>query len=150
MRTDDFDYNLPWEEIMDKGPLQTSGGWTDMSVRRKWLYEIGGFDEKFIAVGVADMDTGSRLSGKVDNGQPSEILFSEKGKFNNLGLNFCQPFEKNFFSVTCSSYPGHLAKEDLSRQKAIELNTQYYLKMWGIVHRNENRVPIKYKILEIK
>jgi len=141
------DYQKPWDEII-KGNMQHSGGWLDMSVRRKYIVEVGGFDEEYITIAPEDMDMGSRLTGKLDNGAPSEMLYPYKGKFQNLGLNFHQPFESTFFSLLCNTYKGHISKEDPLRQKGYEIGIQHYLKMWGVINRNKDRKPIQHKILE--
>jgi len=138
-----------FEEVI-KFPLIPSGGWPDMSVRRRYLQEIGGWDENYTFISPQDMDIGSRLTGKVDNGQSSEILFTFKEKFNNLGLEFIQPFRENFFSLTCNTYGNHRPKNDPKRLKGHEIGTKYYLENWGKIIRNENRKPIDYKILDFR
>ena len=142
-------YKAEWEEVL-KGDIRPSGGWPDVSVRRHWLKEIGGWDESYIAISPDDMDMGSRLTGKLDNEAPSEALFTLKGHFNNLGLTLYQPYYPTFYSLTCNTYPGHVAKEDPRRQRGYEIGIQHYLANWGVVKRNENRVPIKYDILDFE
>jgi len=140
-------FKLPFSEII-KGDIKSSGGWPDMSVRRRWLVECGGSDEFYKAISCDDMDLGSRLTSKCDNGQPSEILYPEKGHFNSLNLNFIQPFRDDFFSLTCNTYSGHVAKNNSRRQLGYELSIKHYLENWGSVHRNHNRKPLDYKILD--
>lgn len=142
------DYDKSFEQISQY--LVPGGGWPDMSMRRKWFEEIGGYDENYTTIGPVDMDMGSRLTGKLDNGAPSEMLFSNKGPYNNLGLDFIQPFEHNqILSVTCNQYPGHRKKDDSKRALGYEIGTKYYLENWGKIRRNENRLPIKYNIIKI-
>jgi hypothetical protein len=145
--SDLFDSNF--SEI-EKFSLQPSGGWPDMSVRRKWLQEVGGWDENYITISPVDMDLGSRLTGKLDNGMPSEFLFTFKGKFDNLNLDFIQPFTRSLcYSLTCNQYPGHRPTGDSRRQKGYDLGIKYYLENWNKIIRNENRIPINFKIYEI-
>jgi len=135
---------------IEKYPRIPSGGWPDMSVRRKWIQEVGGWDENYITIAPVDMDIGSRLTGKLDNGMPSEFLFTFKPKFDNLNLDFIQVYKPHeVYSLTCNQYPGHIKKGDDRRQKGYDLGIEYYLNNWGKIIRNSNRQPIKYKIYEI-
>ncbi len=142
-------FKLPFSEVI-KGDVRGSGGLPDMSVRRKWLIECGGSDEWYKAISCDDMDLNSRLTGKCDNNMPSEILYPEKGPFNNLGLNFVQPFRDDFFSLTCNTYPEHRDKNDSRRQLGYELSIKHYLENWGIIYRNLNRKLLYYKILNFR
>lgn len=139
-------YNDSWENIITKHKLIYSGGWPDMSVRRKWIEELGGWDENYITIAPVDMDIASRMTGKLDNGQPSELLFTSKEKFNNLGLTLYRPFDiNNIISLTCNQYIGHTATESPRRQLGYQKGIEYYLEKWGKIKRNENRIPIQYK-----
>jgi hypothetical protein len=135
-----------WTDVLNKGKLNPSGGWPDMSVRRKWLNEVGGYDENYITIAPVDMDMGSRLTGKLDDGTPSERLFPGKQAYINLGLNIYKPFDPfTIMSLTCNQYKGHAATESPRRQLGYQKGIEYYLQMWGKIKRNENRIPIKYK-----
>lgn len=137
-------YTSSWDTIT-KFPLQYSGGWPDASIRRKWIQEVGGWDENYITISPVDMDMGSRLSGKLDNGMNSEWLFPDKGYYNNLGLNFHQPFDIfEICSLTCNTYNGHIDKEDNRRQKGYEMGLKYYLENWGVIKRNVNKKLTHY------
>jgi hypothetical protein len=149
----DIGYMEPWSEVI-KGNVQPSGGWPDMSVRRKWLVEIGAWDEWYQFIAPIDMDLGSRLTGKLDNGYPSELLFRDpcsrfyspnKSSYNNLGLDFVQPSNLTFISLTCNTYKGHITSE--KRKKSYDYGEEYYIKNWGKIKRNEDRIPTKFEII---
>ena len=166
-------YKLPWSEVV-KGDLHPSGGWPDLSVRRQWYVEIGGWDEWFKFVSPFDMDLGSRLTGKLDNGQPSEWLiqfigydddqmktlsFKSLGHYNNLGLDFVQPENPTFISLTCNSYSGHgdfvfvdpkskfAGMRVGKRKEAYDWGYKYYIKNWGKIKRNAHRIPSKFDVI---
>lgn len=141
-------YDKAWVELQ-KFQWLPSGGWPDMSVRRKWLVEIGGYDENYITIAPVDMDCGARLTSKLDQGSGAEFLFPEKGKYNSLGLTFIQPFYRNeVFSLTCNTYGNHTPKDSPRRQLGYQAGERYYLENWGIIERNKNRIPIKYEIID--
>lgn len=146
----DEGFTLPWEEIM-KGDVRPSGGWPDLSVQRKWYQEIGGWDEWFKFISPFDMDLGSRLTGKLDNGWPSEALFPGMPPFSNLGLDFVQPFRPTFLSLVCNSYGGHQGFKDGQREGkrkfSYDYGIEYYKANWGKIKRNEGRVPMKFDII---
>lgn len=143
------DYHELWfdksfSELM-QFPIQGGGGWPDVSVKRKWLIEVGGWDENYITIAPIDMDLGSRLTGKLDNGMDSQILFPNKGYYENLGLHFKQPFDINeVMSLTCNTYKKHIPVGDPRRQRGLDLGEKYYLENWSKIKRNENRIPIKF------
>jgi hypothetical protein len=139
-----------FEYILNNWTRRNSGGWPDMSIRRKWILEVGGWDENYITIAPVDMDMGSRLTGKLDNGQPSEMLYPNKPPFKNLGLDFIQPNNNDVYSLTCNTYSGHVDKEDPRRQKGLDIGHKYYLENWGIIKRNVNRKPLDYKIYKFK
>jgi hypothetical protein len=140
--------NSPYTELK-KFAFLPSGGWPDMSLRRKWIEEVGGWDENYITIAPVDMDIGSRLTGKLDNGLPSEALFTYKGKFDNLGLDFIQPYiEDEVLSLTCNTYSGHTPTGDSRRQKGYDMGIKYYLDHWGEIKRNQNRIPVQHEIVE--
>ena len=142
-------YNKDFSELK-KFKFLPSGGWPDMSVRRKWIQEVGGWDENYITIAPVDMDLASRLCGKLDDGTESNRIFPQKSKFNNLGLNFYQPFvEDKILSLTCNTYKGHIHTNDSRRQLGYEIGLKYYLENWGKIKRNENRIPLKYIIKEL-
>ena len=139
-------YMKSWTELK-QFPFQPSGGWPDFSVRREHYNAIGGWDEWYTFVSPADMDFGSRLCGKLDNGAPSQMLFTFKPDYVNLGLDFIQPYrEDDILSLTCSTYSGHKAKSDPEREKGHQIGNVYYLDNWGKVVRNPNRVPLPYSM----
>lgn len=127
-------YDVPFDQI-DRSKMVPSGGLPDMSVRREFLLDTGGWDESYITIAPSDSDMCSRLCGKLDNGMPSEALHPDKGAFNNYGLEFVQPFSPNFFSLVCNTYKNHVEGE--SRKKSYDIAYQIYLDRWGIVNRNE-------------
>jgi hypothetical protein len=139
-------FDKPWNEIKQNFELRPSGGWPDFSLKRQYIVDIGGWDEWYTFISPADMDFGSRLTGKVDNGLPSQFLFPQMGHFNNLGLDFVQPYKPDFASVACSNYKSHQNKENPERVRGHELGNVHYLENWGKVVRNENRIPTDFKI----
>jgi len=142
-------FKLPWDELvsLEQNNIKPSGGWPDMSINRNWLRQVGGWDEWYVTIAPIDMDLGSRLTGKLDTGQPSEMLYPEKGHYPNLGLDFVRPSRQDFISLTCNTYPGHIAKEDPARQRGYEMGIKYYLENWGKIPRNIDRKPLKYEKL---
>ncbi len=139
-------YNDKWEDIVTKHKLINSGGWPDMSVRRKYLEEIGGWDENYITISPIDMDLASRLGNFLDDGTKSNRLFTSKPEFINLGLTLYKPFDINtIISLTCNQYKNHIDTNDSKRQIGYNLGIQYYLEHWGEIHRNINRQPLQYR-----
>ncbi len=139
-------YNDNWEYLISSNVLKVSGGWPDMSVRRKWLQEVGGWDENYITIAPVDMDLGSRLTGCLDDASSSERLFTNKEKFNNLGLKLYKPYDVHeVISLTCNQYDGHTPTESPRRQLGYQKGIEYYLNNWGKIKRNENRTPIQYR-----
>ena len=118
-----------------------------MSVRRKHLLGVGGWDENYITIAPVDMDLGSRLTGCLDDGTSSERLFTNKGKFDNLNLKLYKPFDiDSIVSLTCNQYKGHTATESPRRQLGYQKGIEYYLNNWSKIKRNENRIStIQYK-----
>jgi hypothetical protein len=142
-------FKQTWEEVL-KGNIQPSGGWPDMSVRRRWLEEVGGYDETFIAISPDDMDMGLRLTGLLDNGAPGNYLFPQFGHFDNFGLNLYRPNYSTFFSLTCNTYPGHVAKNNERRQNGYNFGIKHLEKNWGVIKRNKDRIPLEYKVLDFE
>ncbi len=139
-------YNDSWNNIIKNHKLIYSGGWPDLSVRRNWLQEINGWDEEYITIAPIDMDIASRLSGVLDDGTPSNRIFPNMSKYENLGLNFYQPFNiEEIISLTCNQYKNHIATDDSRRQLGYENGIQYYLKNWSKIKRNKNRISLTYK-----
>lgn len=137
-------YDKPFNELK-KYPFQPSGGWPDCSIRRKYILEVGGWDEEYQFIAPTDMDFGSRMCGKLDNGMPSEWLYPNKGPYNNYGLNFMQPDDNSFISLVCNEYKDHMGKSE--REKSYNYGIDIYLKKWGIIKRNENKQPMNFEIL---
>jgi hypothetical protein len=139
-------FKLPWEEVL-KGNIKLSGGWPDLSVKRNWMVEMNGWDEWYQFAAPADMDIASRLTGRLDNGQPSEQLYVENyGPYANLGLGLIQPYTPTFMSLTCNTYKGHVPTAD--RIISYNYGVEYYQKNWGKIYRNENRIPTEYVVVE--
>jgi hypothetical protein len=143
-------YKLPWYEVI-KGSMRPSGGLPDLSVRRQWYVESGGWDEWYKFISPFDMDMCSRLTGCLDNGMPSELLFPGMPPFKNMGLEFVQPYDYNFFSLVCNDYGGHSdfrSGERIGKRKySYDFGIEYYKANWSKIKRNEGRVPLKYEIL---
>lgn len=141
-------FDMPFDELIKTFPIKRGGGWSDFSCRREHLLAIGGFDEEYITIAPNDMDIGSRLTGKLDNGMPSEMLYPDKGAFTNYGLDFIQPNTHNFISLVCNQFKNHIDKTNVNRQLSYNHGIEYYLKNWGIIERNkEKKFIVDYKII---
>lgn len=125
--------------------IRPSGGWADMSIRRHWLVEVNGWDEWYQFIAPIDMDLGSRLTGKLDNGMPSEALYPQMGQYKNLGLDFVQP-STSFVSLICNMYDGHIPTSQ--RKITYDYGIDYYLKTWSKIVRD--RIPSKFEVIYSK
>lgn len=134
---------------VERNQIKPSRGLPDVSCRREHLIAVGGWDLDYKTIAPIDMDICSRLTGKLDNGMPSEWLYPNKGPFKSLGLEFVQPYIPNeFFSLVCNTYKGHISSED--RNISYENGIQIYLNKWGVVQRNSQKEidNIEYEIIE--
>ncbi len=52
-------------------------GMPDFSVRRKWVEQVGGWDEDYLCWGMPDIDLCVRLTGKLDDGAPAEQYWKD-------------------------------------------------------------------------
>jgi len=138
-------FNVPFDQL-DRIKMVGGGGLPDFSLRREHMLAVGGWDERFTMRGVNDMDFCVRMTGKMDNGIPCFNYFPNKPIFKDYGLEFIQPEDSDFFSLTCNLYHGHISKEE--RQKSIGYATNLFLDSWGTIVRNEyTKYKINYEVL---
>lgn len=148
LKTSDYHdrlFDVPFDQL-NRDEMVPSGGLPDASVRREHWLAVGGWEEDIITIGPNDSDFCSRMTGKLDNGMPSEALHPHMGPFNNYGLEFVQPHSPSFFSLVCNTYGNHI--EGDVRKKTYDWAYKVYLDKWGIVKRNEGYPKIGFKVIE--
>lgn len=146
------DFTLPFREALLRGTVVATTGMPDWSVRRKWLQEIGGWDESYIAWGMVDIDLCCRFTGRIDTGQPAHEWMAGQGLpmggYTNLGLKFCKPEAADLCSIVCQDYDGVHSYTDGTRGMATKITMAQFLGQWGVVKRNFHRQPIKHEVCQ--
>lgn len=127
-------------------------GMPDFSVRREHLLAIGGWDEDYLAWGMADIDLCVRLTGMLDTGEPAERYWwawhKDSGSDDRVtggiypsrwigyGLDFMRPEEEDFYSLVQYGYKGYVPMDDPGRLAAARMGMKVFFNKWGRVMRN--------------
>ena len=143
-------YKKPLPDALGEEPVWlTAYGFPDWSCRRDHLVAVGGWDEDFIAWGVADVDLCCRLTGKAEAGVAANLYFCDQPDappYPNYGLEFRMPDNPAKFSLVATGYDGYLPEDDPRRQASNDHNRRILYQKWGIMKR---RSPTKlpYQII---
>jgi hypothetical protein len=148
-----FYYDRPFDEALLSGISERYNGMPDPSVRREHVLAVGGWEEEIITWGMSDIDICTRLTGKTDMGIPAHVWYQAwtgkpRAPYPHYGLELCRAYSPTFYSLFCKEYPGSMPYGSPCRNLGAAHSMNVYLKKWGIIPRNQQRVPITYQVYD--